>query len=958
LLRSGTTAGFSGGYPSERSTLVGKKGGFNHPSVSPLNFASISERYDLLEFYSRLVKDFDPQQAFELPCPGDLKYEIARTMQALIYWEFTPGDKFYTKDEILKGTLILGQTFTSRLKDEWDYGIRASHRVMMHGRDYRDWKGVSCYNSLPPVHYLINWAEDPEDYKYMSIPLTPFKMLDEFEETLRDLLPEDLEMPDEADILADVKNSVSLDLPNRKKIPFYKARLSPEGSRFSRVFKAQRCLVPVGAGNTRDTVVTTVDTFNTVSMVDKIILGVLDTIDESLVNSSPSKFNRKLREASKKSYKRIYYLRDIKKCGLTFPRELFHSVQKILSEVYPEKDFSYFDIYRNYSVYMEDWTLLDSTRGYCLGMANNLVTLCQCVMFEMLRRRTPEYLDIQGFFGNDDSIISIDSILTMDLEQAASIVETIDADILEGLNVMRHPDKTFWSVWPIIFEEYGHSGFSEKESRLAMALSSAKLAPDIKMAKCIVNALSPMFNGGEAEQRILSDIIYHFGYEYFPGERDYSYSLGGWYTHLSDGCELSLREIEKVEDPELIWNLYRSKLSVESWRRALSRVPHTSREGGKSFSPIGRTYEVWVKDPEFDTKTLPYSSINQSIEDFKKYQQEIYDLSRDLRKGILLTYKRYQEPHIPRESVSKTDLMVSIFKSGGNLAIPESLVTESTYIYTSDFVNVFSPNPLLKSRMGLRELVQLGDKYVRIERDKDIDVVGYTGCAEVSELPRLAKDQFSVILEAEDLNKSILQFSTNPDVPLQEYIRRFKKCPTSTIKMVDIGDRERALRLHKIDIRSEQEFRWSLGLLDILPDNEISEYLEEQRIQRLMDSEPDDDLSSGVELCIPHQTSGLAGVDQELSYINIVSIDCMLCSSFQELFRAISSEQHSLSEDERSMYRSIIPGKKSRLKSLYKLVGYDPDEIWVLREEVPDLFDTISEGDDNIDEGGMFSMFD
>jgi hypothetical protein len=491
-----------------------------------------------------------------------------------------------------------------------------------------------------------------------------------------------------------------------------------------------------------------------------------------------------------------------------------------------------------------------------------------------------------------------------------------------------------------------------------MALSSARLAPDIKMAKCIVNALSPMFNGEQSEQEILNDIIYHFGFEYFPEERDYSYSLGGWYTRLSDGCETTLREIENIEDPERIWNLYKSRSSVESWRRALSRVPRASREEGKSFSPIGRTYDVWVKDPEFVTKILPYSSINQSIEDFKRYQQEIYDLSRNLEKGILLTYKRYQEPRIPRESVSKIDLMVKILRDGGNIAIPQSLVTEHTYLYTSDFVNVFTPNPLLKSRLGLRELNQLGEEFVRIDRDLDVDVTGYTGCADMSELPRLAKDQFSVSFETEVPVKPVLQFSTNPDIPLQEYIRKFKFCPTSIIEMIDIGEREKSLRLHKLGIRTEQEFRWCLGLLDIIPDLEISEYIEEQREQIYMEVNPPGLDPDEFNLCLPHQTTGLAGVDQELSYINTVSEDCILCTYFRELFRAISLEQHSLSEDERSIYRSIIPGKKSRLKSLYRLLGYDPDEIWVLREEVPDLFDTISDGDDNVDEGGMFSMFD
>jgi hypothetical protein len=199
----------------------------------------------------------------------------------------------------------------------------------------------------------------------------------------------------------------------------------------------------------------------------------------------------------------MYYLRDIKKCGMTFPRELFHIVQKVLSEEYPDKNFSYFDIFRNYSIYKEDWTTLDSVRGYCLGMANNLVTLCQCVMFEMLKNRLPDDIHIDGIFGNDDSIMSVSLEECRDREMTASIVETMDTEILEGLNVIIHPDKSFWSVYPILFEEYGRQGFENKESRVAMALSSARLAPSIKFAKSIVNALSPLFRGARVRAAYL-----------------------------------------------------------------------------------------------------------------------------------------------------------------------------------------------------------------------------------------------------------------------------------------------------------------------------------------------------------------------------------------------------------------------------------------------------------------------
>jgi hypothetical protein len=652
----------------------------------------------------------------------------------------------------------------------------------------------------------------------------------------------------------------------------------------------------------------------------------------------------------------MYYLRDIKKCGLTFPRELFHAVQEVLSEEYPDKDFSYFDIYRNYSVYLEDWKSLDTTRGYCLGMANNLVTLCQCVMFEMLKRRVPEDLDLQGFFGNDDSVMSVDSSTTSSLEDLASAIEMADTDILSGLNVMIHPDKTYWSVWPIIFEEYGHENYQKKESRLAMALSSARLAFDIKFAKCVVNALSPLFRGEEYERRILNDIIGHFGYEFFPQERDYSYSLGGWYTHSSDGCDLSLREVDETKDEEIIRCLYVAHESVAKWRSILSQTSKSNKEEGKSFSQLGRTYKVWVKNPDFETVALPYSSINQSIEEFKSFYQGVFDLSRDVFKGFVKAYKAHKTPSIPRGSVSKTDLLLLLFRDNVDYAIPESLVLKQTYVCTLDYVNVKTPNPLLKRHVGLREMIHVGDKHIRIESDRDIDVVGYPQASMMSELPRLAEDQFEVVIDNSDFDlESILQFSTNPNIPLSEFVRKYKYCPLSVIKMADIGIKEQILRLHNIDIKSEQEFRWCLGLLDIMTNEQISEYFESQRGQINMENH---DLHTDIQtmVCDDHILSPRAGVDEQLGTSYVISEDCIVCQGYRDLFRSISESQHSLDNENRQVHLSMLVSKKSRLKDLLRSIGHDPQEVYSLQEEEIDIFASNSDGCDSGD-GGMFDMF-
>jgi hypothetical protein len=305
------------------------------------------------------------------------------------------------------------------------------------------------------------------------------------------------------------------------------------------------------------------------------------------------------------------------------------------------------------------------------------------------------------------------------------------------------------------------------------------------------------------------------------------------------------------------------------------------------------------------------------------------------------------------------DLQRSILQDGENLAIPESFVTRSTRIFLKDYVSVFKPNPVLKRNIVLKELSSL-KSFIRLENE-EIDLSPYTDNldgAEVSDIPKLAIDQFRVDAICEDMDmQSILQFSTNPYIPLQEYVRKYDELPLSVINMTDIGNRERSLRLNNLDIRSEQELRWCQSMIDIFPDYMIIDFLEEQRDQ-LVEPTPKETMISLLEnICEPHQISPLAGLDQDLNLINIVSEDCIICVKFKELFRAISLEQHSVEVDDRSMYRSIIDGLKSRLIFQLWNIGHNPRDIRVLQQEDVDIFAELSDSSDN-EAGGLFSMFE
>jgi hypothetical protein len=437
---------------------------------------------------------------------------------------------------------------------------------------------------------------------------------------------------------------------------------------------------------------------------------------------------------------------------------------------------------------------------------------------------------------------------------------------------------------------------------------------------------------------------------------DYSYSIGGWYTHLSSGCDLSLREVYNIDDPELIRNIYMAKESIDSWYSAIGRTPSSSKEVGKSYSPIGLTYKVWVLDPNFETTVLPYSSINMSKEDYKKFHAGLFDLSRNLLKGMKIALKRYHRSYIPKDSVSIYDLRRLILSSKLTLAIPKDIVAEQSISFLEDYTDPPEPNPVIKRSIALRELL-VQDKKIRIELDDYPDYPPTLAGAVVEELPRTRKNPFRIVHEKGKIEKSIFQFSSNPHIPLMEYIRRYDFCPISTYEYVDIGEREHDWAIHKYDVRNGQEFRWLQSMIGIIPDYEIDDLLSEMRERQKEEIVVEGDKSSRITICDPHRISPLAGLDQDIDIINIVDDDCILCSQFNEFFRAKYLKDHDDEFEKREFYNSIFPIVRTRLKELIASLGHDSDEVWALQEGETD-FMNASLADSDEESGGLFSMFE
>jgi hypothetical protein len=770
----------------ERGTFKFKrkgKGEYIVPSSDPIDFSTIDKSM-VEELWSRLIRSNFDFTSLSSQVPTDLKFEVERCYFALKFWEMTPGLKRYSLEEILRRTLMEGPQFAELISDEWDYGIRRHFRVSGISQEYYDWKPIMHYNELPPVAYLIRWKESSDDIKYMKIPIEPFDkdLIDELRSEILDSLPDNLELPSDVEVLSKVKTSTTLDLDTMKSIPFYQGRLSHLGSEFSRIFKGKRTVIPVGPSNTRDAVVTTIDTYNSVKWCDLVMTRLLDEEEESLVSNSPQVFLRRLRKMTVIPKRgQMYWLRDIKKCGLTFPRELFHLLQECLVEKYPDKNFDKFDIYRYYSIWDVDNKPIETVRGYCLGMANNLVTYIQCMMSKMLLKRLPPNIQVEALYGNDDSCLKVWAEEGLLDSVDAMMIQCEDFEILKGLNIITNDKKSFWSWYPILFEEYGHQDFKIKHSRIACALSSAMMAPDIKYAKFLTSSISlALWDNGDWIESPLRELISKWGYEYYPQECNFDYILGGWISIRSAGLNPVLRMIDNAPD-ELLQPMWIALNQMNAFSKEVIR-PVLKGTVTENYSVTGRLYNITYVDTEiYDVPDLPIETIYLNRKGYKDFYESIYRFNRNPFHEMSKRLRKITSQHIGK-ALDRDTLLEYTFRNFEKLAIPRRLVTSESYIYTIHKDRNLDCHSLLRNSLS-RYLELLKEMHLLMFPGCDLPASGeYPYVVNYDATPYTEEVCGITTLDGE-IPEGIYQYSTNPWLPLWEYVKSYDCMPQNLIRI-------------------------------------------------------------------------------------------------------------------------------------------------------------------------------
>jgi len=909
-----------------------------------LDFEDINRRFPIRELATYATVKFNETIVDDYISDPSIAIEFKRVMIALRLWEQTPGEKLYSKEIVFRDLLLEGPKYITRLKDEWEYGIRKSHHIPVMGRTFTQ-RPVKHYNALPVISHLINWFEEPEDYKLMAdkVPLSK-EYLESFKNELYQLLPDDIPIPPDAEIWSKTKTSMSYSQSEGKTIPFWKARLEPEGRRFSKAFRGYRCVVPIAAGNCRDAVVTPIDTYNSVNWCDRVILGILDELPESLISSSPSVGNRRLKTAST-SQKGVYYLRDIKKCGMTFPRRLFHAVQDVLIEKYPDKDFSRFDIYRNFVVY-KDNAPIPTNRGYCLGMANNLVTLCQIVCYRMLRSTLPSSIDTEYWCGNDDSLLLIRGYESV-MEDLAT-VETTDDEIITGLGITKHDDKSFWSINPIIFEEYGNENFMSKDSRFAMALAPCFLVDDIKTSKRLCNSLSPLLSECKGENyKLIKQLAAHWGYDYFAEEGSYDYLLGGWVSKYSEGNSTILREISEAseEDIPLMFLAYRKTKAYES-----SLLPHYNEEGnGENYSHLGaalgiRFVKADIELPEF----LRREALLLPKKEYERFYKKAFELSRRPSKAFDDAERRCRKIRGVTQ-IHKVEFMQRVCTDLDKpLAIPKQLVTLETYLWHESESQSISPFYYHNRVAGYLEKLRLENKIYAPPIHELSRSLSSILCEHP--IPNNCEVKRYRLLENDELPEGASQFSRNPDIPLSEYVKKYGVLPSSIYRFKKDFD-QIPDKVYKYRPRNEREAIFILDISDEALLDIAIEAVREERIQQ--EQSVEEVFEELVDACLVHPQNLVGGWDDSFTIFTVGNFNCPICQLHQNYFSYRIRKEHSDSPEERLSNEQLFEVCKGQIR-LFVETHYP--------ERIAEVAPLIEDNDifDGSDDGlfGETSMFD
>jgi len=470
--------------------------------------------------------------------------------------------------------------------------LESNHGTLMEKPDWYDQiKSYHIYDigEIFNFNYGFFWMEeDTQDYLLSKIPveidsdiLKGFKKV--VERIINNCVDFEKVLPEE--VLLRVNASSSID-EGLNSFPNY--HLKSKYLQFSSIrTKGKRCLITPSPGSGRDAIINNVYDLNSIQLINENIRAFLKVNFPKFILTSSHDQNLR-RYISRCNKNNFFYCRDIRKEGLTKPKYICKIVLEALQRRFPENKAFGFP-----SFYSGPWYENDtSERGHGLGMANELTTLIQILIFftvnYFIGKGGDYVVSSKAFFLNDDSIFFINGT-----DEDIECFVDYDNQVCSGLGILVQKDKSFFSDSCAIFCEMYYSRgkpyVNDKISYKVRETEIMKRCSNILEAKMYAGNMKGTLS--EIED-ILKIVYIHLGYEFNKDEINWPITLGGLRPFKLLGVDFTLNYVRSYSDIKLLFRAY-----AANKERRLKRRNKYLKE---YIPPIAKLYPGVLKETDKD----------------------------------------------------------------------------------------------------------------------------------------------------------------------------------------------------------------------------------------------------------------------------------------------------------------------------------------------------------------------
>lgn len=486
--------------------------------------------------------------------------------------------------------------------------------------------------------YLPFFNEEVDDYLHGFEPVHIHKdSISVFKKFLRSILPprSSFNKIEEFDVLSKISSSISLEEGTNKHLPHY--LLKNKNLSFSEERSiCSRSIIPVSPANIRDSVLNNPRDLNTISYLDLQIMEILKHMPGHIHLRDKDRVTRRLRRLYKKSY--LFLQRDIRKEGITKPRELLKAILEVLHDEYPDiRIFGFTSFYDNFSLLVNE-EILYPPRGHGLGMANTMTTLMQLVVHEWIVNELindiPEF-ESHCLCLNDDFVVGFND------EYHLESYWDMEDEIMEKLSIIRAPEKSFRSRDRFVLAEryFTPTGEDKKVSYQLRELLLPLACANITHAKEYFLA-AQNYVASDLVPFYMNEIQSYWGYEFFPTEFNYPSFCGGWINEKINSVNMGLVLLDSLDFKSYVCRGFKASI----YRH------HKPAKGNYYNSPLRILYNDPYIPKEF-YESYDILTMNQLHD---KFGRILSKSGKEFTKFYSRLYKRRQE-------IFKKDFSISYY---------------------------------------------------------------------------------------------------------------------------------------------------------------------------------------------------------------------------------------------------------------------------------------------------------